>query len=122
MWAPLITPFCFSTWAFSQLLRLPAGKGKLPKYSFSDAKLPASAAGWRFWCLVSEKNTCVGIPKGINRGAHVKQEVKYKRNFTSLELISYSGLQILHKQDDVEYNISLVFVFVSGIDFMTDCI
>ncbi len=34
----------------------------LPKYSFSDAKL-------RFWCLVSEKNTCVGIPKGINRGA-----------------------------------------------------
>ncbi len=35
----------------------------LPKYSFSDAKL-------RFWRLVSEKNTCVGIPKGINRGAH----------------------------------------------------
>jgi hypothetical protein len=34
----------------------------LPKYSFSDAKL-------RFWCLVSENNTCVGIPKGINRGA-----------------------------------------------------
>jgi hypothetical protein len=33
----------------------------LPKYSFSDAKLC-------FWCLVSEKNTCVGIPKGINRG------------------------------------------------------
>ena len=32
-----------------------------PKYSFSDAKL-------RFWRLVSEKNTCVGIPKGINRG------------------------------------------------------
>ncbi len=35
--------------------------GRLPKHSFSDAKL-------RFWCLVSEKNTCVGIPKGINRG------------------------------------------------------
>ena len=34
----------------------------LPKYSFSDAKL-------RFWCLISEKNTCVGIPIGINRGA-----------------------------------------------------
>jgi len=34
----------------------------LPKYSFNDAKL-------RFWRLVSEKNTCVGIPKGINRGA-----------------------------------------------------
>ena len=34
----------------------------LPKYSFSDAKL-------RFWCLISEKNTCVGIPKGINGGA-----------------------------------------------------
>ncbi len=33
----------------------------LPKYSFSDAKL-------RFWRLVSEKNTCVSIPKGINRG------------------------------------------------------
>jgi len=42
----------------------------LPKYSFSDAKFPASPAGWRFWRLVSEKNTCVGIPKGINRGAH----------------------------------------------------
>jgi len=40
-----------------------------PKYSFSDAKLPASPAGWRFWRLVSEKNTCAGIPKGINRGA-----------------------------------------------------
>jgi len=60
--APLITPFCFPTWAFSQLLRLPAGKGRFPKYSFSDAK-------FRFWRLVSEKNTCVGIPKGINRGA-----------------------------------------------------
>jgi len=68
--APLITPLCFPTWAFSQLLRLASGKGRLPKYSFSDAKLPASPAGWRFWCLVSEKNTCVGIPKGINRGAH----------------------------------------------------
>jgi hypothetical protein len=33
----------------------------LPKYSFSVAKLC-------FWCLVSEKKTCVGIPKGINRG------------------------------------------------------
>jgi len=26
-----------------------------PKYSFSDAKLPASPADWRFWRLVSEK-------------------------------------------------------------------
>jgi hypothetical protein len=33
----------------------------LPKYSFSDAKLC-------FCRLVSEKNTCVDIPKGINRG------------------------------------------------------
>jgi len=41
----------------------------LPKYLFSDAKLPASPAGRRFWRLVSEKNICVGIPKGINRGA-----------------------------------------------------
>ena len=32
-------------------------------------KLPASPAVWRFWHLVSGKNTCVGIPKGINRGA-----------------------------------------------------
>jgi len=68
-WAPLINPFCFPTWVFFQLLRLSAGKDRLPKYSFSNAKLPASPAGWRFWCLVSEKNTCVGIPKGINRGA-----------------------------------------------------
>ncbi len=67
--APLITPFCFPIRAFFQLLLLPAGKGRLPKYSFSDAKLPASPAGWRFWHLVSEKYTCVGIPKGINRGA-----------------------------------------------------
>jgi len=35
---------------------------------FSDAKLLASPAGWRFWRLVSEKNTFVGIPKEINRG------------------------------------------------------
>jgi len=62
--APLKTPFCFPTWAFSQLLRLPASKGRLPKYSFSDAKL-------RFWWLVSEKNICVGIPNGINRSALV---------------------------------------------------
>jgi len=41
----------------------------LPKYSFSEAKLPASPPGWRFWRLVSEKNTYVDIPKGINRGA-----------------------------------------------------
>jgi len=34
----------------------------LPKYSFKDAKL-------RFWRLISEKNTCVRIPKRINRGA-----------------------------------------------------
>jgi len=39
----------------------------LPKYSFSDAKLS-------FWCLVSEKNTCVGIPKGINRGAFKSEQ------------------------------------------------
>jgi len=38
--APLITPFCFPIWAFPKL-----------------------------WRLVSEKNTCVGIPKGIDRGA-----------------------------------------------------
>jgi len=63
-WAPLIIPlFCFPPWSFSQLLRLSAGKGRLSKYSFSDAKLPASPAGWRFWCLVSEKNTCLDIPK-----------------------------------------------------------
>jgi len=49
----------------------PASKGRLPTYSFSDAKLPVSPAGWLFWRLVSEKNTCVGIPKGINRGALV---------------------------------------------------
>jgi len=67
--APLITPFCFRTWAFSQLLCLPVFKGRLPKHSFSDARLPALPAGWRFWWLVFEKNTCVGIPKGINRGA-----------------------------------------------------
>jgi len=71
LWAPLITPFCFQTWAFFQLLRLLASKDRLPKYSFSDAKLPAWPAGWRFWHLVSEKNTCVGIPKGINRGVLV---------------------------------------------------
>ncbi len=76
--APLITPFCFPTWAFSQLLRLPAGKGRFPKYSFSDAKLPASPAGWRFWRLVSEKNTCVGIPNGINRGTLTS--LKYVRH------------------------------------------
>jgi hypothetical protein len=45
---------------FPNLVFFPATA--LPKYSFSDAKL-------RFWRLVSEKNTCVGIPKGINRGA-----------------------------------------------------
>jgi len=69
LWAPPITPFCFPAWAFPQLLRLPASKGRLPKYSFGDAKLSASPAGWRFWRIVSKKNTCVGIPKGINRDA-----------------------------------------------------
>jgi hypothetical protein len=39
----------------------------LPKYSFIDAKLC-------FWCLVSEKNTFVGIPKGINRGPLYAQQ------------------------------------------------
>jgi len=61
-WAPLITPFCFPTWAFFQLLRLPAGKGKFQKYSFSDSKS-------RFWRLVSKKNISGGIPNEINRGA-----------------------------------------------------
>jgi hypothetical protein len=51
----------------------------LPKYSFSDAKL-------RFWCLVSEKNTCVAIPKGINRGAHKNEWVQ---KFTKGKTVSF---------------------------------
>ncbi len=45
---------------FSNLGFFPATA--FPKYSFSDAIL-------RFWRLVPEKNTCVGVPKGMNRVA-----------------------------------------------------
>jgi len=48
---------------------------EFPKYSFSDAKLPASPVGRRFWRLVFEKNTSVGIPKGINRGAIMLKKI-----------------------------------------------
>ena len=58
----------FPNWGFFPA-SAPAWPAKAGSHSFSDAKLPASPAGWRFWRLVSEKNTCVGIPKGINRGA-----------------------------------------------------
>jgi len=52
---------------FPNLVFFPATT--LPKYSFSDAKHPTTPEDWLFWRLVSEKNTCVGIPKGINRSA-----------------------------------------------------
>jgi hypothetical protein len=49
----------------------------LPKYSFSDAKLC-------FWGLVSEKNTYVGIPKGINRGPLNKKKHANNKEFPNL--------------------------------------
>jgi len=59
----------------------------LPKYAFSSAKL-------RFWCLVSEKNTCVGIPKrGIGTA---------RLSFLFLFFVMATGVSLAQETDGEE--------------------
>jgi hypothetical protein len=60
--APLITPFCFPTWAFFQLRR----------YQNTHLAMLNSVFG----ALYLKKNTCVGIPKGINRGPRTQKTIE----------------------------------------------